>query len=73
MDFELHSPNGISSRYKDPAVVMADTSVWRLTKNVEPETVRALMTINGGEKVQWNDTLGWHLLADGRQRPLAEP
>jgi hypothetical protein len=73
MDFTLNNPQGISTRYVDPAVVMVDGTIYRLTKNVEPATLRAMFTIAGGEKVAWDQEHGWHLLPDGRQRPAAEP
>jgi hypothetical protein len=69
MDFTFNSPKGVSSRYLDPAVLMLDTTLYRLTKELAPETLRALLTIDGGEGLVWQD-LGWHLLPDGRQRPL---
>jgi hypothetical protein len=69
MDFTLNSPNGLSSRYTDPAIVMVDGSIFKLTKTMHPETLRAMLTINGGEKVVWGPEDGWHLLPDGRQRP----
>ena len=73
MDFTLNSRKGVSSRYVDPAVVMADTVIFRLTNKTSPETLRALLTINGGEKVAWDEEHGWHQLPDGRQRPVAAP
>ena len=72
MDFKLDSPKEISSRYVDPAVVMVDCTIYRLTKKVEPETLRAMLTINGGEDVTWGQEKGWHLLPDGRLRPEAK-
>jgi hypothetical protein len=73
MDFTLNSARGISSRYVDPAVAMGDGIVIRLTKEMEPATLRAMLTINGGQNVGWDEKRGWHLLPDGRQRPVAEP
>jgi hypothetical protein len=73
MDYMLNSPRGISSRYADPAVVMLDSSIFRLTSKVDPTTLRALLTINGGEEMRWDQEHGWHLLPDGRQRPEAQP
>jgi hypothetical protein len=73
MDFTLNSAQGISTRYVDPAVAMADGSVVRLTKTMEPATLRAMLTINGGEEVVWRPESGWHLLPDGRQRRAAPP
>jgi Protein of unknown function (DUF1559) len=68
MDFTLNSPNGVSSTFLKPAVVMADCSVMTLNKNVEPQTLRAMLTINGGEKVVCDEKHGWHVLPNGRER-----
>jgi hypothetical protein len=73
MDYTLNSPRGISSRYLDPAVTMADGSVYRLTCKVEPATLRAMLTINGGEKMESGGESGWQLLPHGRQRHEAQP
>jgi hypothetical protein len=73
MEFTLNNPKGVSTRYVDPAVVMLDCTVFRLTNKMEPETLRVLLTINGGEKVAWDDEHGWHLLPNGRQRPVPNP
>jgi len=51
-------------------VAIIDGSLFRLTKDVTPATLRAMFTINGGEKVARDERSGWHLLPDGRQRPL---
>jgi hypothetical protein len=73
MDFTLNNPKGISTRYVDPAVAMLDSTVLRLTTDIKPETLRAMLTINGGEEVLWNAERGWHLLPDGRQRAVSQP
>ena len=73
MDFTINSAKGIKSQYVDPAVAMIDQRLYRLTKDVNPQTIRAMLTINGGEKVARDENDGWHLLPDGRQRPLAKP
>jgi hypothetical protein len=70
MDFRINSAKGINSKYADPAVAMIDGSLFRLTKDVTPATLRAMFTIKGGEKVAQDERNGWHLLPDGRQRPL---
>ena len=69
MDFKLNNPQGISTRYKDPAIVTADCRVFRLTKDVEPQTLRAMVTITGSKNARHDEERGWHLLPDGRQRP----
>ncbi len=73
MDLTINSAKGIKSQYVDPAVAMIDQRLYRLTKDVNPQTIRAMLTINGGEKVARDENDGWHLLPDGRQRPLAKP
>jgi hypothetical protein len=69
MGFTLGATDGISSRYEDPAVVFADGQVRRLKPAITPETLRALLTIDGGERVQEGDD-GYELLADGRDRAV---
>lgn len=69
MDFTINSPNGVSSTFLKPAVVMADCSTMTLDKNVEPQALRAMMTINGGEKVIRDEKHGWQLLPNGRDLP----
>jgi hypothetical protein len=74
MDFTLNSPNGISTRFVEPAVSMADGSVRALTKETTPDILRAMLTVNGGEKLAWEmvEGHGWRPLLDGRQRAVAE-
>lgn len=45
MDFTLGSPNGISSKYDDPGVVMFDGSYRRLSKDISPDVLRALLMV----------------------------
>ncbi len=70
MDFTINSPNGVKSKYVDPAVAMVDGTLFRLTREVTPATLRAMLTIAGGENVAQDGKAGWHLLPDGRDRPL---
>ena len=73
MDYRINSPNGINSKYKDPAVAMVNGSLRRLKTNLTPETLRALLTIQGGEVIEEDESGGFHFLPDGRLRPLREP
>lgn len=42
----------VSSRHKHgPVALFADESVWRLSPQINPATLRALITIDGGEKI----------------------
>ena len=50
MDWTINSPNGISSKYDLPAAVFVDGSVRRLSKKFTPDALRALATIDGGER-----------------------
>lgn len=68
MDLRLNNPVGISSPYVDPAVAMFDGSIRRLKANLQPATLRALLTIRGGEELQDDGQHGWELLPDGRLR-----
>ena len=73
MDFTVNRPHGVSSKYDDPAVVMLDGSIYRFRRDLSPATLRALLTIGGGEPVRSKSDGGWEWLADGRQRPVREP
>ena len=73
MDFRINNPGSITSPYTDPAVVMLDCSVKRLLPGLQPDTLRALFTIRGGESLDSNSSGGWTLLPDGRQRQLRQP
>ena len=67
MTFRLQQPGGISSRYSVPAVVMADDSVRTLDPKLPPDTLRAMLTADGGDKLA--DTPdGWQIIEDGRDR-----
>lgn len=67
MNFRLDSPDGISSWYKDPAIVTADGSVRRLSKGMRSDALRAALTVNGGERITEGEN-GWVVLPDGRLR-----
>jgi hypothetical protein len=67
MSFELQHPYGVSSRYKTPAVVMADDSVRSLSPGIDPAALRAMLTANGRE--QLTDADGqWRVIEDSRDR-----
>ncbi len=72
MDLRLNTPGGIGSKYDAPAVAMLDGSVQRLGLTIRPDTLRALLTIRGGEPLTAGEG-GWEVLADGRQRPPRRP
>ncbi len=71
MDFTVNSPAGVSSPYTEPAVAMLDGSVQRLRPHLSPASLRALLTVAGGEPLD-DGPAGWELLPDGRDRPLRE-
>ena len=73
MDFTIGSPQGLSSKYVDPAVVMMDGRIRRFEKRLPADVFRAMLTINGGERLVDDETAGWYLLQDGRQRPMRVP
>ena len=72
MDWNLQSPRGISSRYKDPAIVTLDDQVRRLSPRMKPDVLRALFTIAGGEPLG-DSAGGWERIPDGRDRPVTDP
>jgi hypothetical protein len=69
MSFGLQQPNGISSPYSAPAVVMADGSVRSFNPDLAPDVLRAMLTANGREKLADNGG-DWQVIDDGRDRPL---
>src|SRR5262249_26941179 len=68
MSFAVNAPNGVSSKYNDPAVAMLDGMLYRLRKDLAPNTLRAMLTIRGGERIVADGNGGWEWLADGRLR-----
>lgn len=70
MDFTLDRPNGISSKYQDPAVVTVDGTVFRLDKDCEKPTIKGLLTVNKGEPLDPGDSRYLEKLPDGRLRFL---
>ena len=67
MSFEVDNPAGISSKYLSPAVVLVDGSLRRLDEGLSEDVLRALLTANGGERLEQQGE-GWRLLSDGRLR-----
>ncbi len=72
MDFGFDSPNGVSSWYVSPSVVTADGSVRRLSRKMTPESLRAALTVAGGEEIA-DGPDGWTVIPDGRKRERKEP
>jgi hypothetical protein len=72
MPLRIDDPEGISSWYKQPAVVTADGAVRRLSKDMTPEALRAALTVAGGEKLA-QEANGWTVIEDGRDRERKEP
>ena len=70
MSFEINSPDGISSKYVDPAVVLLDARVRRLRQDLQPATLKAMLTIAGGERISEGPD-GWSMLRDGRDREVS--
>jgi hypothetical protein len=64
----IDDPNGVSSWYEQPAVVTADGTVRRLSKEMSAEALRAGLTVAGGEELA-ADGRGWNVIEDGRDRP----
>ena len=65
MDLTVDSDKGICSVLTPPGFVSMDGSVRYLPRDTHPETVRALLTANGGEEAP-TKFLSYH---DGRLRP----
>jgi len=67
MNFDVPHPNGVSSKYSDSAVVMADGILLSLTEEFPPDVLQAMLTIDGGEELR-EERRAWSVLADGRDR-----
>lgn len=67
----LYDPKGVSSPYDSPAAAFADGHVGRLRPDIDPNVLRALFTIRGGEPLD-DGPNGWDFLPDGRLRPIRE-
>lgn len=67
MDFQIDTPNGVSSWYKQPSVVNADGAVRMLSRKMTPAALRAALTVNGRETIT-DGPDGWQVIDDGRDR-----
>jgi len=72
MDWTIHSPQEISSKYDSPGAVFLDGSVRRLSKKLSPEALRAMATIAAGDAATLDGEL-IPVLPDGRDRPVTKP
>jgi hypothetical protein len=71
MNFAINSPDGVSSKYVDSAVVLLDGNVRRLQQDLPPATLKAMLTIAGGESIGAGPGGAGSLLPDGRDREIA--
>jgi hypothetical protein len=72
MSFELQRPDGISSRYKQPAAGMVDGTLRSFAPGkLSADALRAMITANGGEKLA-ETAEGWTVLQDGSNRDRRE-
>jgi hypothetical protein len=65
MSFVINDPYRLavsSSHKRGPAVLFADGEVYRLAPTVDAETLRAMVTINGGETLDRKDLIARGLL-----------
>lgn len=71
MSFEINSPNGISSKYENPAALMQDFSLRKLESDLSTEDLQAMLDVtkNSGK----SGKSGWKPLRDGRDRKENEP
>ena len=72
MSFQMQDPQGLSSRYKNPAVALADGAVLRLEGDTPDFLLRALLTINGGESLETKEQYTT-FMEDGRLRQKRGP
>jgi len=73
MDLRVNSPAGISSPYDRPGVALLDGTLRSLKPTLDPDVLRALLTVAGGEQLADDGAGGWEFLPDGRDRPLRNP
>lgn len=66
MSFTISTPNGISSWLEPPAGLTLAGMVERIHADTPPDTVKALLTIAGGEDDAWKYLSEF---TDGRNRP----
>ncbi|MDB5392125.1 MAG: hypothetical protein JWM11_7771 [Planctomycetaceae bacterium] len=59
MDFKLNSPAGVSCLHLDPLVSSADGQIKRLGTNITSATLKALLTVNGHEKIRQDANRNW--------------
>ena len=52
MSLKFNSPEGVSSKYVVPAVVMVDGTLRKLHPELSEDTFRALLTADGGEQLK---------------------
>ncbi len=69
MNCSVPHPEGVSSNYLRPAVVMADGTLLRLSHGHPEEVLRAMLTVDGGEMLR-REGETWTVLHDGRDRAL---
>jgi hypothetical protein len=69
MSFQINHPAGLSSPYERPAVATDDGTVFEIGDDVTPQTLRAMLTANGGEEIPQQGG-AVKLLPDGRDREM---
>lgn len=68
ISLRVNDPQGLSSKYLSPGVLMVDGSLRHLDEGLPEDVFRAMLTADGGEQLtREGDT--WHLMEDGRLRP----
>jgi 5'-3' exonuclease len=65
----LDDVKGITSQYDPPAVATVDCCIRSLPMHLSPQTLKSLLTANGGETIVES---GFVEIADGRDRPLKQ-
>ena len=68
LDFTINSPRGVSTWHRDPAVVALDGGTKWLGQEITLATLRALLTIKGGEKIRELDSRNWRPLLESQQQ-----
>ncbi len=69
VNMEKSDPAGVNSPYGPPAVAMLDGAVQSLNLGLKPATLRAMLTIDGGEELRHDEKEELVLLPKGREGP----
>ncbi len=68
MSFQINHPEGLGSVFDQPAISTADGEVFRIRETTDEQLLRAMLTVDGGEKIEDMRDRKLKLLPNGRRR-----